>query len=268
MANHEVICVKRKQSNMDRLDSVANKICWIGNSVEEIQDICQNKKMDIVLNLACNYGKNVKSESDLLEANFVFPTKVLESVVHNGTARFLTIDTGLPDYFNMYSFSKHLLADYGRFICENRPISFYNLQLQMFYGADEPLDRFLPKMVYDMIMGNEISTTIGTQRRDIIAVDDVVNAILLVMDSELRGYNDIPVGTGVAPSVCEIVDYIWDNTGRKSSVRKGVIPLRKDEPDCIADVSLLTSMGEWKPIDWKTGMKNMIIDIKKMYHVS
>ncbi len=34
--------------------------------------------------------------------------------------------------------------------------------------------------------------------------------------------------------------------------------MRANEPDCIADISRLSSLGEWNPTDWKTGIYNMI----------
>ena len=56
----------------------------------------------------------------------------------------------------------------------------------------------------------------------------------------------------------EIVDYIWLETGRKSIVNKGIIPMRLGEPDSVADISKIQKLGEWKPINWMKGIRKMI----------
>ena len=77
------------------------------------------------------------------------------------------------------------------------------------------------------------------------------------------GYFGIPVGTGIAPAISEVVDYIWNETGRKSVVHKGAVPMRKNEPDSVADTGILDATNEWHPIFWKDGLSQMIRDIRK-----
>ena len=84
----------------------------------------------------------------------------------------------------MYSFSKKMFSEFGRFYAEKHGIIFNSLLLEMFYGADEPKNRFLPSIISKMINGEPVETTLGTQHRDIISSDDIVNAILLVLYSD------------------------------------------------------------------------------------
>lgn len=255
---HHVVCTKRTNSDLSRLKDIESKINWIPASIDAIDRTTADTQFDYVMNMACNYGRGDTVYDHVLEANFEFPLNVLNKTVERGTRNFLTIGTGLPEKLNMYSFSKKMLNEFGRFYVEKHGINFSTLQLEMFYGADEPGDRFFPSVISSMLKGEEINTTIGTQKRDIISVEDIVQAISMAFHSDLQGYNEIPVGTGVAPSISEIVDYIWEETGRKSKVNKGVIPMRANEPDCVADVSYISSIGEWNPIPWKQGLKQMI----------
>ena len=257
-AGHFVVCTRRKNSNLCRLEDICNRIKWIPASVDSIMVVMQYTSFDCVLNLACSYGKDGMLYSNVISANLEFPLEVLNTVVARGTKRFLTIGTGLPDELNMYSFSKKMLNEFGRFYVEKHDIAFYSLSLEMFYGADEPETRFLPSLVLKMIRGETVETTIGTQRRDIIYSDDVVKAIMMVFNSNLRGYHEKPVGTGEAPTISEIVDFIWKETGEKSKIRKGVVPLRDNEPDCVADTTLLKTLGNWNPVSWKSGIRKMI----------
>ena len=157
-----------------------------------------------------------------------------------------------------------MFSEFGRFYVEKYGIDFMNLQLEMMYGADEPKNRFLPSVIHNMVKGSDVNTTIGTQHRDIIAVDDVVKAIMLIFESDLHGYQDISIGTGVAPTISEVIDYIWNETDRKSQVNKGAYAMRPDEPDCKADISKIQAIGDWKPLNWRDGIRQMIRQIEDM----
>lgn len=263
----QLICTKRVKSDLIRLQDVINdpRLKFIPATVEAIEATLQYTYFDWVLNMACNYGRSNGLYDSVIESNIEFPLGVLDKTVEKGTKKFLTIGTGLPKQFNMYSFSKSMFSEFGKFYADKHDIDFFNLKLEMFYGSDEPWDRFLPSLIHNMLLGNPVNVTEGTQCRDIISIHDITDAVTKVVMGKMigGGYMEIPVGTGIAPSVSEIVDFIWNETGRKSIVNKGAVPMRKDEPDCVADTRLLSATQEWHPIFWKDGLRQMIDDIKK-----
>lgn len=255
-----VVCTKRNSSDLTRLSDVYDKIKFIPASAESILTALQYTQLDVVLNMACNYGRSDVLYGNVIESNIEFPLKVLNIAVENGIRRYVTIGTGLPDQFNMYSFSKSMLNGFGKFYAEKHGIDFFVARLEMFYGKDEPEDRFLPSVIRNMCLGQDVNTTLGSQKRDIIAVEDVVEAIIMILKFQGGGYKEIPVGTGIAPLIFEVIDFIWEETGKKSRLNKGAIPMRKNEPDCVADTTLLQSICEWHPIFWKDGIRQMIKD--------
>ena len=260
---HMVVCTRRSESNMSKLVDVEKNIVWIPAKIESVIASMQYTKFDYVLNMACNYGRSSMLYDDVLEANIGFPLKVLNAAVEHGTKHFMTIGTGLPDDFNMYSFSKKMFSQFGKFYVEKHDIDFNCLLLEMFYGADEPRDRFIPATIVKMLKGDPVDITIGTQYRDIISISDVVDAVMMVFNAMPKGFNEISVGTGVAATISQIVDFIWEQTGKKSIINKGAIQLRENEPNCIADNRFIETLSEWKPIDWKIGIAKMIEDIKE-----
>lgn len=260
---HTVVCTKRNHSDLFRLKDITDQINWIPASIDAVETATRYTTFDYVINMACNYGKGNVLYDNVLEANIEFPLRVLNKTVEGGTKYFLTIGTGLPDELNMYSFSKKMFSEFGRFYSEKHQITFNSLLLEMFYGADEPQNRFLPSIINKMIHGEDVDITLGTQHRDIICSDDIVKAIMTVVGSDLSGYHEIPVGTGKAPTISEIVDFIWEMTGKRSQVHKGAIPMRKNEPDCVADTSILRGLGDWHPIPWKKGVEDMINKMRK-----
>lgn len=257
-----VICTQRENSRYQRLDDLKDKIQIIPTSAEAISKAMEKQEIDTVFNMICSYSRSNCLHDNVFEANIALPLKILDLSVQRKVPRFINIGTGLPDDLNMYSFSKSIFRDFGKYYSEKYGISFTDVSLEMFYGSDEPRERFLPGITEKMLKGEPVEVTLGTQHRDIISVNDVVNALNMILNARLEGYSKIPVGTGTASTVSEIVDFIWDRTGRKSVVHKGAVPMRENEPDCIADTSALRAIGEWNPLQWQKGLLEMIEQMK------
>lgn len=255
---HSLTGTKRQNSDLSRLRDLKHAIEWIPASVDTVEQTVNYTKFDWIINTACSYEREQLSYDHVIESNMEFPLRVLNIAVRKDVPNFLTIGTGLPDEFNMYSFTKKKFSEFGCFYSCKHEMNFYNLCLEMFYGADEPSNRFLPSVIHNMLLGEDVNTTIGTQCRDIISVEDVVSAVMMVITCDKKGYHKIPVGTGTAPTISEMIDFIWNETGRKSRINKGIIPMRNQEPNCIADTTFLKSIGVWEPVYWKDGIKTMI----------
>lgn len=257
---HNITCTKRETSNISRLQG--KKVNWIPASVDAVEAAAGYDSFDWVINMVCNYGRSTVLYDNVIEANIEFPLRVLNKAAEYKVKNFMTIGTGLPNRLNMYSFSKSMFSSFGAFYVEKQGINFYDLKLEMFYGADEPSDRFISSVVHNMLLGREVNMTLGTQKRDIIWVEDIVHAVAMVIHANIPGYHEISVGTGDAPSISEIVEYIWEETGFCSKLNKGAVTMRENEPDCVADISFLSGIGRWEPVDWKTGLHRMIEDVR------
>lgn len=260
---HSITTTVRPASSLSRIVSYIEKdLQVIPASIDAVESVMKYKSCDVVLNMVCSYGNKGTLYNNVLEANINFPLRVLDCAAEKGCSNYLTIGTGLPDDFNMYSYSKKIFSEFGNYYSIHQGINFFNLKLQMFYGSDEPCNRFIPQIIDKMLSGQDVNTTIGIQHRDIISVSDIIDAIMAIMHSELLGYQEIPVGTGIAPTISELIDFIWQETGRRSNVYKGAIPLRKNEPDCVADVAKISQIMTGRPIHWQTGIRRMIQAMK------
>ena len=257
---HRIVATKRETSDISRVKT--KNVFWIPAKVEAIKTAMLYEPFDWILNMVCNYGRSNVLYDDCIAANFQFPLEVLNLAAEFKVSNYLTIGTGLPDEFNMYTMSKNMLAKFGEFYARMHNINFFSMKLEMFYGADEPTERFIPGLIMKCRKNQEVKVTLGTQHRDIIAVQDVVRAIIFIIDAELKGYNEIPIGTGEAPSIREIVEYVHYMTDSKSKIYFGAVPMRPNEPDCVADLTKLTKMGFTCQWPWKIGLKNMIQEIE------
>lgn len=257
---HKIVATRRENSDISRVK--AEDILWIPAKTEAIKTAMLYESFDWILNMACNYGRSDVLYDDCIAANLQFPLEVLNLAAEFGIQNYLTIGTGLPDDFNMYTMSKKMLADFGRFYADRHNINFTAMKLEMFYGADEPTDRFIPSLILKCKKGEEIKVTLGTQHRDIVAIQDVVKAIFFVIDFKPEGYHEISVGTGEAPSIREMVEFVYRITNSNSRLSFGAVPMRQNEPSCVADTGKLAEMGFQCEIHWKDGLAEMVQKMK------
>lgn len=260
--NHEVLCIKRESSSIKRLETIIEYIDFT-NITNIAETLKQKKPYDCLINTACVYPRNAQNDMDIFEANFYVPLKILLTCVPYGIKKFVTIDTGLPNNFNTYSFSKN---EFARF-CEwymnqntkNELKHICNIKLENFYGKDEPTERFIPSTVKKLKHNDKILLTEGDQRRDFIYIEDAMRAITLVVEKQgLPKYMDLPLGTGIGVSIREAIDYLKLLTNSKSELCFGAIPKRQNEPDSIADCTKMKDLGIDIKYSWQDGFKNLL----------
>jgi CDP-paratose synthetase len=132
--------------------------------------------------------------------------------------------------------------------------------LESFYGIDEPKNRFITRSILRLKSNHDLLLTEGTQKRDYIFVDDVVEIMYFLSACAIaKDVCDIPIGTGIAPAIKEIIFFLCHATGSKSNLKFGAIELREHEPSTVADLSVIRRLGYLKPLMcWQDGMKKLI----------
>ena len=242
---HHVICVVRPTSDCSRLDSANPNIELITNNLGQIELTLREQDIDWVINGVCTYRPNASLYGDMLESNVIFPLSVLNLAIKYHVKNYMTIGTGLPDDFNVYSFTKHQFSEFGRFLSEKDHINFLNLKLELFYGGShEPSSRFLKSCRNHMRENEPLELTEGLQKRDIIRVEDVVNIIsLLVSKKAIKGYRDLELGSGENHPIRDIVSFMKEHMGSSSKLNFGAVESRVGEPDTCADIDWLADLG-------------------------
>ena len=258
-AGDTVLCVVRKTSSLERLEAVREQVSFC--HMEDLPNALAAKSYDCLVNLACRYPRNSKSDMDMFEANFYQPLGVFTACYQAGVRKYLTIGTGLPDDLNVYALSKAKFADVlkwytGRSAALGKPISVCNVELENFYGEDEPTDRFLPGTVAKLKGNEPIRLTAGTQIRDFVYVEDVLdNLTALIHRNDLPDYLDLPLGSGEGVSIRELVTYLKDLLHSESELCFGAVPSRINEPDSVADREKMQKYGVFIRYGWQEGMK-------------
>lgn len=260
---HEVLCVKRSSTSTINLQDILNKIYIC--DVEQVKEILEwSEPFDCFLNLACLYPRKATFDTQIFESNFYAPLSLFLHCMEQNVRKIVTIGTGLPEDLNAYTISKAKLAEvmkwYGeQFRHKNRPLQICNVLLENFYGEDEPIDRFIPGMVWKLKKGEKVFLTEGSQIRDFVYVADVVEDIVSIINrKDMPEYLDLPLGTGVGVSIKELAQYLKEILNSQSELCFGAIEKRYNEPDSVADLEAMQKFMLSEKIHWKDGMKKFL----------
>jgi nucleoside-diphosphate-sugar epimerase len=185
----------------------------------------------------------------VLEANLIFPLKLLELALTNNTSSFINIDTTLNRMVNPYSLSKKQFLDW--LILFEQKLTTANLKLEMLYGPGDRNQNLITTSLAAFLANKpEMDFTPGEQIRDFIYIDDAVDAVAKVVEAMPRlqkGVNEFQVGTGRKTTLKKFLETAKKLTKSKTRLNFGALAYRKQENMCsVADPTSLNSLG-WQP---------------------
>jgi nucleoside-diphosphate-sugar epimerase len=116
------------------------------------------------------------------------------------------------------------------------------------YGPWEPEDRLVPTALRAALGDGRIDLTGPDVRRDMVYVDDVVEACLCALAAKDIDGAVINVGAGRQWSNEEIVAAVGVATGRTLAVRSGAFPRRvSDTSHWVAEIGKAKRLLGWEP---------------------
>ena len=114
------------------------------------------------------------------------------------------------------------------------------------YGPGEHPDRLVASVIRSILAGKPARTSHGRQVRDYLYADDVADAFVRLLESDVTG--PINIASGQAIQLRQIVERIGDLTGRRELIQLGAIPAAStDTPLVVADTTRLTTALGWTP---------------------
>lgn len=206
-----------------------------------------DKSFDCILHCATRYKAD--SLLEIAQANIAFPLQVAQQFL-NKDGWFLNIDTSLDPKTNFYSTSKNYIKEILGCIADHEGLKVINLELEYFFDENEPEKRFLKSLIKACIKNDSFNLTPGEQIRDFIHMDDLSNAIGLVirsLKSFEKNYTNIELGLGEGITIKELALIIKELTNSSSELKFGAIPYRENETMVSqADTQILNDLG-WMP---------------------
>jgi CDP-paratose synthetase len=203
---------------------------------------------DAVLHLAASYGRAGESADQLVEANVRLPLSLMLAA---GTriGAWLSVGSALPAEVSPYALSKQQHAQWLRALPPADLAPRVHLPFQQFYGPGDDATKFPMRVVRTLLAGGPLAATVGTQVRDMLFIDDAVAALVTVLDraAGTQPWQEFAVGSGEPTTVRSFIEAVHRQTGERSRLDFGAVPLRPGEPAAlVADTTALRNLG-WVP---------------------
>ena len=151
-----------------------------------------------------------------------------------------------PDPTSFYSLSKLLSENAIKMMGKSGKFTYTILRIFNFFGKEMPENFFISQLVETLKKGKEFNMTNGDQKRDLLHIEDVVEAILIVLKNKKAQQQTINICRGKSLSMKGLALYIAENF-RKPILNFGAIPYRENEIwDMTGDNTKISELG-FKP---------------------
>ncbi|MEK7990169.1 MAG: NAD(P)-dependent oxidoreductase [Thiotrichaceae bacterium] len=159
---------------------------------------------------------------------------------------------------NPYGICKLALSQLTESYCQLHNISHAWARIFFLYGEQEPPTRLVSSVIRALLSQQVAKCSQGEQIRDFLHVQDVANALVTLLDSDLTG--TINIGSGQPTTIKTIVTMIADKIGVQELLALGTLPLQPNEsPLILADVTRLKNELHWQPeYDLNSGLERTI----------
>jgi nucleoside-diphosphate-sugar epimerase len=114
-------------------------------------------------------------------------------------------------------------------------------------------------VILSLLKGEPARCSHGNQIRDFLYVQDVADAFVALLESEVTGA--VNIGSGQPIAIKDVVYKIADVIGRSDLIQLGAIPSPpKETPLLVADVTRLSNEVGWlAKFNWEIGLRQAII---------
>lgn len=264
-SGYRVAILRRAKSSLARLASCIDKISCHDLDGDGVVQVFAQQRIDAVVHCAASYGRSGESNLDMFDANTCFPLQVLEAATECGCRLFVNIDTTLPDSLNAYTLSKSQFRQWGRFMAHKGSIRFANAKLEHFYGPAEPGYSFTARIITACSRNKpELLLTPGEQKRDFVYIDDVVDALLKILEHGLGAdfhLSEFEIGSGSPVTIRELVETVHRLTRSTTRLVFGAVPYREGEVmESHADLRAIRQLGWDAQVALHNGLRKSLPD--------
>jgi nucleoside-diphosphate-sugar epimerase len=232
----------------------------------EINNENNLKDYDAIFYCATNYSYIKGGIIELLDANLILPLELLKIANKNSIKYFINIDTIIDKNVNEYSTSKSSLRYWIKKF--DGSINIVNIRIDHFFGPGDKSFKFINNIIISLLNNKKsIDLTSGDQERSFIYIDDVVNAISLIIENldNQNSYKEYNISGKESYSIKYIVErikYLINNN--TTQLLWGKLPYRENETfKTKCNLSEINSIGWKQDTDLDSGLKKTINYYKK-----
>lgn len=125
------------------------------------------------------------------------------------------------------------------------------------YGRHEYSERLIPLVIQKILKKESIPCSHGNQIKDFMHVEDVANAFVSLLDSDLQG--DVNIASGKGISVKQVIENIAELLQGHEYIQFGVLPPQNEPDQLVAVTRRLQDELHWVPsISLEQGLRDSI----------
>lgn len=285
-AGEKVVLLTRPSSTLP--DAVADQVCRVNCadwSLENLKVVLRNHEFTLLYHLA-SYGvaPGNRDIATMIDINASLPADLVmlaaernAGVVMTGSCfEYLKPMQNIPLTENtaletgkLYGSSKAAGGLLASAIAQCLNVNLRLLRVFNVYGPGEPAFRLLPSLWRNLRQGQRVSLSAGSQIRDFVNVNDVVEAVLQAGGSALAGSPGDRVAiwnvcTGKGTTVRKFAELVASIMGvSRELLGFGDFPMRDDEiPWLVGSPEKIHAELHWKAeLDVEMGLRNALDSI-------
>lgn len=279
---HEVIAVVRNNCKKVNVLNQSELLTIVNCDMCDYQklSVLIEKEIDVAVATAWN-GTRGKDRSDqkLQKANLQYSTDFLQAMIRLGCKKFIT--AGSQAEYGMWTkkekltenviprpnteYGKYKLAfyEYAKDYCKNHSCVLVEPRFFSIYGPNDYPGTLVISALNKMISNEPCDLTECTQMWDFLYIDDAVEALRMLIESESAEgvYN---FGSGYSAPLKDYIETMMSVTHSKSELHYGAVPYpATGTVNVNPDVNRLTSLGWNATVDFNKGLNIIVSDLKK-----
>jgi len=249
----------------------------VGASMQVLQAL----KPKVLIHLAGTRGRGDARGAQVAcdELNVAATLELLESAMANGAERIVVLGSAeeygnqpgphnewsSPQPTSIYGKSKALATSQALRLHKEAGCPVVIVRPFTVYGPDQPNDMFIAEAVDAAVRGVDFRMSDGTQKRDLVFVEDVVKGLIAAATTPNIEGSVINLGSGIARSLRDVAQLIWESAGAQSRLMIGA---RSGQPeefyDTWADITLASRLLNWNPIvNLEAGLERTIDHMRR-----
>jgi nucleoside-diphosphate-sugar epimerase len=157
------------------------------------------------------------------------------------------VETQREQPISPYSASQVAATHYCEMLQRETQTPLITLRPALVYGPAQSTDFLIPSLITSCLRGIDFDMTAGTQYRDLLYIDDLIEAFVRALTREaVRGV--INVGHGIEHAVRDVAQEIVRLCGSESRLRLGARPARPgDLAHLVTSTRRSSELLDWRP---------------------
>ena len=103
---HNITILNRSTSNLWRISSLVDALATYNLDITDLKEMFIEQKIETIVHLATNYGRNNETVREIVNTNILFPTELVEIALESGIKTFINTDTSARIDNSFYTSSK------------------------------------------------------------------------------------------------------------------------------------------------------------------